>query len=218
MRKHENQSKPIYYTIWWRNSAVIEQYSESHWTWRRLGVFHLCFREFFRAWTCFWRLSKVCSFYIVYNLKSRSTDLLTMESVYIYFTCFRGLLGFGQNPKWFSVVMISFSCIQHMWRTISCVVKLSKLFFSQLHLFFHLIKKTSSSASFERTSFSSPLKMFCSDLLIKFQQLQSDHLIIYPLLNSICAFCYLLQSMRKKIIIRVFFFKLLSIYEIDATL
>lgn len=136
MRKHENQSKPIYYTIWWRNSAVIEQYSESHWTWRRLGVFHLCFREFVRAWTCFWRLSKVCSFYIVYNLKSRSTDLLTMESVYIYFTCFRWLLGFGQNPKWFNVVMISFSCIQHMWQIISCVVKLSKLFFSQLHLFF----------------------------------------------------------------------------------
>lgn len=82
------------------------------------------------------RASEVCSFYIVYNLESRSTDLLTMESVYIYFTCFRGLLGFGQNTKWFNVVMISFSCIQHMWRTISCVVKLSKLFFSQLHLFF----------------------------------------------------------------------------------
>lgn len=94
------------------------------------------FSTFVSVNSCFWRLSKVCSFYIVYNLKSRSTDLLTMESVYIYFTCFRGLLGFGQNPKWFNVVMISFSCIQHMWRTISCVVKLSKLFFSQLHLFF----------------------------------------------------------------------------------
>lgn len=91
---------------------------------------------FWGFWTCFWRLSKVCSFYIVYNPKSRSTDLLTMESVYIYFTCFPGLLGFGRNPEWFNVVMISFSCIQHMWRTISCVVKLSKLFFFHNCIFF----------------------------------------------------------------------------------
>lgn len=73
-----------------------------------------------------------------------------------------------------------------------------KTLFFTIASFFHLIKKASSSASFERTSFSSPLKMFCSDLLIKFQQLQSHHLTIYPLLNSICAFCYLFQSMRKK--------------------
>lgn len=153
------------------------------------------------------------SFYIVYNPKSRSTDLLFMESVYIYFTCFPGLLGFGRNPKWFNVVMISFSCIQHMWRTISCVVKLSKLFFFTIASFFHLIKKAASLASFERTSFSPPLKMFCSDLLIKFQQLQRHHLTIYTLLNSICAFCYLFQSMRKKINIRFFFLILKHIWN-----
>lgn len=212
MRKHENQSKPIYHTIWWRNSAVIEQYSESHWTWRRLGVFHLCFREFFRAWTCFWRLSKVCSFYIVYNLKSRSTDLLTMESVYIYFTCFRGLLGFGQNPKWFLFLVFSICDEQFpVWWNCQNSSFHNCIFFSShqkdifISIFWtYIIFLTIKNVLFGSTDKVSATPEWSSNNLssIKFD----------------LRFLLLITKYEKKNKYTGFFFKLLSIYEIDAIL